>query len=449
MGKRGAVLALAAIATVAVVSLATGSYWPRVLGNVLGRRHIVYTQGDYPNSQHIFLVATRPIWGSLLPPVPIGPSPGGEIPCGVTSDERIVFTRAGAGGGDIFAVNADGTGETVVMATPLDEICQHVTPAGFVLYSVMTSFYYRDLHWTTVSGGTYQALTAGALQDEYYLATAPDGRIVFAGGNPFDGRYSLYSVGTLGTYPVELASAGAAVLVAAPLFQAVTRDSRVVYSRGGALASIRTDGTGGASLTASLPGPSNGDRFCGEAEDGRLIFTRRYTSVVNGQTEERGTVYAVRSDGSGPTALQPSSPHHDDTCSGLADADHAVFERNTGSRIDLYSLALDGSGSETQLRSGQTGSLRFERAAGGRVVFSRGDAAGARELWSIWPDASDPLRIVSAPPSASVAGLLGDSVLYYTYAGGIAREIWRVDPDGGAPEPVATSPEAKTLAFVF
>jgi hypothetical protein len=398
----------------------------------------------------MYLVATRPIWGSLLPPVPIGASPAGEVPCGVTSEGRIVFTRAASGGGDIFAVNADGTGESVTMATPLDEVCQHVTPAGFVLYSVVTKSYYRDLHWTSASGGgTYQALTAGALQDEYYLATAPDGRIVFAGGDPFDARYSLYSVGMLGTLPIELVSTGAAGVIAAPYFQAVTRDNRVVYSRANALASIRTDGTGAAVLTASLTGPGKENRFCGEVEDGRLIFTNRYTSVVNGQTEERGTLYAARSDGSGLTVLQPSPAHHNDACRGVADPDHAVFERDTGSRIDLYSLALDGSGVETPLRSGQTGSLRFERAAGGRVIFARADATGASELWSVWPDASDPLLIVTAPPSASVAGLLGDSLLYYTYAGGIPREIWLVDPNGGAPESVATSPESKSLAFVF
>ena len=54
-------------------------------------------------------------------------SPDEETACGVTTDGRIVFTRQTQNGGDIYAVNEDGTGMTPVRLTPADEACFGVT----------------------------------------------------------------------------------------------------------------------------------------------------------------------------------------------------------------------------------------------------------------------------------------------------------------------------------
>ena len=133
-------------------------------------------------------------------------------------------------GGDIYIVNADGTGLTGLRTTADDERCyfsdstgSSVAPNNRVIFERWTGSQY-DLY-SINADGTGLATLANSADSEWYSGVTSNNRVIFwryAGGT----QYDLYSINADGTGLATLANSADN-----EYFAAVAPNNRVLFGR--------------------------------------------------------------------------------------------------------------------------------------------------------------------------------------------------------------------------
>lgn len=335
---------------------------------------------------------------------------------GFTSPRRLVCEH----GGDIRAVNVDGSEQAALASEVEDESAAHLAPGGLVVY-----------RWSP--------------------GTSPDDR--------------LYSVKDDGTSRVLLDGApGWSKIVSF-----VDPTGRVFYARFSAvehdLFVVNADGTNGHAF-ADLPAYE--ESFLGEAPDGTVAFRRCASPcldalmVVGATTIDlgQGTLQGITADSvfvasSGDPALDLIAITSVGVQVDLDSSSHEVFVAiHPGGRV-IYRVLVNGrwvlrsvtttGGGRTDLGDGSTDESFVGIAPNGRVVFQNPERT---RLQSVNVDGTDRrLLRESAQPMAIQGFTDGGKVAYLEPSAGSA-DLFLVDHDGSAPVNLTNSPFSGDQRFV-
>lgn len=172
----------------------------------------------------------------------------------------------------------------------------------------------------------------------------------------------------------------------------------------------------------------------GISPDGRQI-------VFSAHHRGRGSeIYLVGADGGPPRLVSPESPAwwHGWSPDG---ATIAYVAARQGSRvIDVYTLALDGSGAECRLTMGEGHHDGPDYSADGKLIYYNCDRDGHAQIWVMAADGAGQRKVfaddhVNWFPHPSPCGR---HVIYLAYPPGtqghprdLPVSLWRMDPDGG------------------
>ena len=403
--------------------------------------------------------------GSQL--ITIAASTDNEVACGVTPDHRIVYTRYSAVSADIFLVNMDGTSPTLLVGTSKNEVCKAVTTSGWVIFSNETDATFQDRDLFSVNLATPGQVTtlAATTRDEYFVAMSAANKIIYARKDvdtaPYGQGYSYDAIDADGANPTDLVDASLS-----PRFVDVTPDDHFVYfASDGQLRSIGTNGSNSVALTAggaSLAAGSN--EFCAHTHEtiSQIVFTNRRSVIINGQTEQQGDTYIVRTDGTGLKALRPSVAHFDDRCVGLVNDDFLVFSRTFdsvivngkffGKTVELHTLSTDGAAVEHTVARVDGQTFKFEGASiSGRVVFST--STSNPFMWTLSSADISGLNpsvlTTNANVGHAVASTVGNRVVYSQWQG-LHGDLLAVAASGtSGPIPLAATADEEYLAFVY
>jgi hypothetical protein len=434
--------------------------------------HIVYTSA--PNEGGPPAVFVLP--PGQTTPVAISTIYGPVTPCGHTSDGRLVVTiQTSLGGADIYLADADtGTILNRVVGSWMDETCKYVTANDTIIYEIYDGSQ-TDIFAIQV-GATIGQPVANTAKNEYFLAAAPDGHVIFKRDSYITLQgYDIMSA-TPGGSPVTLAQVFLPDLHQ-PSFNAVTADNHVVFSeyvefqQGSTslnLYSIRTDGTNPALLAQDTQGA---ETFCLVTPDSRVFYTDRFIEVVDGQERSVGDLYSVKADGTNTLALFPRLNRDNDTCRGITDFNVLIFSRENLFAADgrtpasLYSLVADGQ-SQPVLIANSTDTLDvrttnyFQKATpSGGIIFTTSttrEVPGGQEfsstLNSVSPDGSNALLLTDNVGSVFTVTPAGH-VIYNARVpanGPGAYNLFSVAASGGGPPTqLSSSPNLDYVNFTY
>ncbi len=448
------------------------------------KAYLVYVQkADYLAQEDIYLYQI-PVPPNSSTVVPLATSPDPELPCGATSDGRIVYTRVTAQGGDIYAVKADGSGSTAIITTPKDERCKYVTSNGQVIYQVRSGTLAGDDIWTvTVGAGVIYAnysLADDPQIDEHFLAMAPDQSVIFARAPGVQGGYDLYShpmwAGRCAGYWSLWGCLLAFRVFDKPgfpygSFHGVTPDNHVIYSNiGGSymgslweIYSVKTDGTGGMRIAAN---PFNDQFSTGHEQifcaldDNRVVFTDRRSNYLG---RGYGDIYVVGADGSGRTLLHAILA--DNFCNGITSDHYVIFTRRLGSgpfnagQDELLSIKADGNSQEVLLAAAPSNATNHFEAITplSQIIFYSSSCTGLTCTGSLNSIATDGSGLATLPCSGGVEAVADPAIGYETIIcaqippGSTSnnQNLFVVPLAGGAPVQIASSPDFQSVRFVF
>jgi hypothetical protein len=389
---------------------------------------------------------------------------------GVSPAGKVVYFRSPPGYTALLSSNADGTGGAVLATV--------ASGLGFLEFSGFSSnerVVYRwggDLYAVNLDG-TGTSTLANSADDEGAAVMAPGGRVVYLRTSPLTGDQSLYSVKDDGTGEVLLDGT-----IGAKIIGLVSAAGRVFYSRYGdrgqpGVYAIDTDGSGFATIV-STPGYAEG--FAGLAPDGTVMVDSclepycgsTLLSIGGGPRIDLGTgrlrgitsnnrviveqgplggwdVMAYPTSGGGPVALA-ADPAWPEYFQAICPDDRVVYGK-PGGGAGLYSVRPDGTGTVTLAASAAI-EVFLGVTSAGRVV-SGTEAGALTAISSVNCDGTDPRTLVASASGMSYLGLSSSGkVLYLGFdVTGLESDLYIVGHDGGAPLNLTGNPSISTTSF--
>jgi len=237
---------------------------------------------------------------------------------------KITFQSNRTGNADVFVMNPDGSGVTQLTSHPFDDFLPLFSPDGSRINFGRCGFGRCDIVVINADGSGERIV----LFDGFPGAWSPDGnRIVLGRG---DGIWIINADGT------------GLVRVADPQF--VTdwspdgRQLLLVNNSDGdnEIYAMNLDGSGVTKLT-----DNNANDFAGRGRgwspDGTRIL---FTSDRGGEQD----IYVMNADGTGVTQLTPTDGFNDVGPSWSPDATHIIFESNRAGDEQIFVMNADGSG---------------------------------------------------------------------------------------------------------
>lgn len=266
---------------------------------------------------------------------------------------QIAFVSTRDGNEEIYAMDADGTGETRLTTEPGRDIHPMFSPDGERLTFtrrplsgvVDETIHLMDPADVDPADGNGDNLVRliPALPPNFMSAFSPDGsKLVFM--RQEGGDNEIWLMNSDGTNPVPLTDN--TLVEGRPVFS--PDGTKIVYSRRGgpgAPASIRqldiyvmnADGTDQTRLTTSLANDSN-PRF---SPDGEKIA---FESTRDGNSE----IYVMNPDGTGQTRLT-FEPSTEEFPAFSPDGEQLAFSSDRDGNPEIYAMDLDGSGEPVRL----------------------------------------------------------------------------------------------------
>lgn len=351
---------------------------------------------------------------------------------------RVIYLRANGSGYDLRSVAPDGSGDLLLAANVLgDPYGTYVLLDGsWVVFTSLASGA-GDLYAVQADGTGLTRLASGPTRESLsgYPASCLDpttGLIVYT-RDEGSGNTSIHGIQPDGSGAVQLT---AALPGAGP---AVIGGGRVVYwtrntSGGFSISSARLDGSGTAALATDPTVDQRGNLLAGN----RLIYGVTLSASVS-------EVHAVNLDGSGDTLLSPTGQQF--SAQALA-GDQVVLWQGTYSTptTRLYLAKTDGTALTPITADG--GSAYFEGTIDNRIYFVL-QQAGQSDLFSCALDGSGVVTLGSRTDANELAPVKAGDRVVYDLDSVTTRSrsgIVSVKPDGTGAITLATGPCA--VAFV-
>jgi Calx-beta domain len=227
----------------------------------------------------------------------LGTEPGDHQFVALLDEERLVYRHEPSPGQyDLFAVNADGTAQSVLANTTVPELLAGVTASGRVVFERLLSGH-KDI-FAVDDDGTSLATLAATPFTEGFAGALPDGRVLYLRADAAQPDLTdIFVVNADGTGNAQLTDTPEPEFVATLVYIA---NDRLIFSRGDGgmddLYSMALDGTDVRRLTDT---PDADEMALGVTPSGGII----HLSSSNGQSD----VYRIGIDGNGFAALATSS----------------------------------------------------------------------------------------------------------------------------------------------
>ncbi|HZU52589.1 MAG TPA: DUF5050 domain-containing protein [Holophagaceae bacterium] len=327
-----------------------------------------------------------------------GSSASAPPPSPSSPASTVIYQSNASGSADIYAIKADGTGNTALATTSDDEYARVLS--GDRLIYIRTTAAQKDLLSVKLDG-TGTAVLAASAGDDIYAGMAGS-RVIYLQKNPT--TYDLRSVNLDGTGNVLLA---ANVRSDAYASGVLMDGSRVIFtslaSGAGDLYSVQADGTGLTALATSstLEQVSAYAPNALDTATGLVIYTRDEGSG-------NYTVHAVQPDGSGHVQLTASLPNAGPA--SIASGRVVYWTQNASGGYSVYSVRLDGTGT-VALAADPTKDQRGNLLVGGRLMIDVRTSSSVQEVYAVNLDGTNPALL---SPSGQLFGYdlaVGDQVL--------------------------------------
>jgi hypothetical protein len=315
-----------------------------------------------------------------------------ELYHGSTRDGRVIYARATAGQIDLYSVFEDGRDRRALAFSADKEFFNALTPEGHVIYTRMFAGQ-PDLHSVRADGSESRRL-ATRLDAERFIALSSRGRVIFERAIG-DGRRELHAIDADGSMPVRLLSdyASAYPVRTGPdgyVFSHQVFGSRIV------VVAIRDDGTGFGGLSDAGTG---NEYFGGVTPEGRAI--------IESTTLTSSDLYMVNRDGTGRILLDQADLPDRVRFSGITADSDVIYTATNRNQLDLR--AASGDGIRTWVLASSLDDEQFRAAtqsASRRIVFERRRSTGQRDLYSVDRFGRDLAALANSMNDESFAAVL-------------------------------------------
>jgi Tol biopolymer transport system component/uncharacterized protein (DUF736 family) len=336
---------------------------------------------------------------------------------------NVVFSRAygiQSGRDDLYLVKEDGTGEVALATTVDNEFFSAIAPGGRIVYQRVAGSG-LDLY-SVNSGGTDLQALANTSDWEQFCGITTSGRVIYRRDTAAGGR-DLWSVNADGSNPQVLANSANH-----EDFFRVTASGKVAYSveqsSGRHLYIINADGTGNTALATE---PNYYKSILGETPSGQIIFNidNSYGTALSG-------IYSISGAGGSATALAVNSVAYEYAFADITRTGQVIINRNVGGQRDLY-----GNGT-VPLATSTDDETYAGSTATGRVIYRR-FTAGQNDLYIVDADGSNTQQLTDASGDDYFVATTPDGrVIYVRITAGL-YDIYMVNADGTGNTAVASS----------
>ena len=336
---------------------------------------------------------------------------------------KIVFTRGygiESGKDDLYLVKEDGTGEIALATTVDNEFFSAMAPGGRIVYQRTTGGQ-LDLY-SVNSGGTDLQILANTPDYEIFSGITTSGRLIYRRDTAAGGR-DLWSVNADGSNSQALASSANHEDLSG-----ITSSGKVVYSvaqySGNDLYIINADGTGNTALATE---PYYYKSFLGETPSGQIIF-----DTYNGYGTGTSGIYSINEAGGSATALAVNSVANEYGFAGITSTGQVIINRNVAGQRDLY-----GNGT-VSLATSIDNEVYAGSTATGQVIYSRLTTT-QHDLYIVNADGGNTRQLTDGTGDDYFAALTPDGrVIYGRITAGL-YDIYMVNADGTGTVPVASA----------
>lgn len=244
--------------------------------------------------------------------------------------------------GDIYVMNADGTGLTILTDDP--NLSDPITSSNWLLgwrsngqqieFRHISSPYVEGIYRINVDGTGLTRLTDEDPLEVCHSLSPDDRTMALLSGR--DGSLEIYIGNTDGTGHTRLTNEGAEL--GCPIFspdgERITFTRRSDADGNRDIYLMNVDGTNITNITDS----PNDDVFPIWSPDGRKI-------AYESEASDAGTkeIYVIDLDGTGPTRLT-NNPGYDGTISWSPDSRMIAFTSDRAGNVDIYLIYADGTG---------------------------------------------------------------------------------------------------------
>jgi Tol biopolymer transport system component len=322
-----------------------------------------------PTSASVWIPANPPGIPATQSPLPAPP-------------DRIIFESDRSGNFEIYAMNADGSGQTALTDNPGDDVLPAWSPDGKTIAFVSNRDGNRGLYLMDPDGSGQKLLTANIYQVGPEYSWSPDGaRIAYRAGKDV---YLINSDGS-GDRNISNSPADYFGLSWSPdgkriAFMSSRTNVNWVWVD---IYSINSDGNDLLNLTNYQGGRTFSDWPAWSPVDMRIAFMYN----VDGQWD----IYAMDPDGTGKTNLS-NNPAREGLFSWSPDGTRIAFVSDRAGSDLYYVMNSDGS-DQRKLTDLQDDNMGFSWSPDGtRLVFVSNNA-GNDEIYAINADGSGLLRL--------------------------------------------------------
>ena len=262
------------------------------------------------------------------------PAPAQPAPTAPTAARNgpIVFSSGSDGNGEIYAMNADGSGVTRLTNNSAGDWTPSWSPDGRrIAFNSNRSGNY-EIYVMNADGSGVARLTNNSA-DAWTPSWSPDGRRIAFNSNR-SGNYEIYVMNADGSGVTRLTNNSAADWT--PSWSPDGRRIAFASERSGnfEIYAMNADGSG---VTRLANRPNNDDHRPRWSHDGRKIAFYSYHGDNNRE------IYVMNADGSGVARLTNNSAH-DATPSWSPDGRRIAFSSDRSGNFEIYAMNVDGSG---------------------------------------------------------------------------------------------------------
>ncbi len=366
-------------------------------------------------------------------PAPIAPPPPPAV------NGIVIFGRSDGQNPDLHLTKVDGSGEVALAADPAakETFSRRVGNRLFYQKSALAAFSQRDI-WAVNADGTGNGPLVAAPTDE--LLSGILGNVaLYEVQSGLGGQRDIWSVGLDGSNPTAIASNPnddehfIGVAGTRAIYEQRVGDQTDVFS-------INPNGSGLQPIANTAD-----EEFVGGITGTQVIFSRR------ANPSSQADLFIMNADGTGTAT--PLGPSPSNEIFSTVVGNRAVFQRCApqGGQCDLYSVLLDGTG-EVLLADGP-GNEFYMGTIGTRVFYTTSIAVQT-DLWSVDVTGGKPTAVGLATDSRYSEfpeGVVGTRVVFRrevetpSSPSGIQSDLYSVNITGGPEAALATGATSESF----